>query len=223
MSALLQLCCNNHRVLHTRFNWKSVRLPPCPCLPRPPTCLPFRLRSRWSGRASGWPWFASALVLSASRPDLSRAPAVALLEIAEAARQDVRVSVGGQNRRTAARVATIILCFSLVFSGQRWKHQRWNSTSACPQVPFHFNHAFAELFGVLTSFEPFAVPLALSVNKKSTSCYDWTLHSPNLTLFSLLIAVFTCLVLQFTFVFHPLHSLFLHNTRALLILYNKHL
>lgn len=97
------------------FNWKLVRLPPCPCVPRPPTCLPFRLRSRWSGRPSGWPpWFASAPVLSASRPDLSRAPAAALLGIAEASRQDVRVSVGGQNRHTAARVATIILRFSLV-------------------------------------------------------------------------------------------------------------
>lgn len=54
---LFQLC-----PLHWVFNWKSGCLPTCPCMPRPPTCLSFRSRSRWSGRASSWPQSSSALL-----------------------------------------------------------------------------------------------------------------------------------------------------------------
>lgn len=52
--------------LHSVFNWKSACLPTCLCMPRPPTCLSFRSRSRWSGRASGWPESSSALFSSAA-------------------------------------------------------------------------------------------------------------------------------------------------------------
>lgn len=100
----------------------SVRLPPCPCMPRPPTCLPFRLRSRWSGRAWGWPCAPPSPAPSQRRPS---PPAVLIcLELPPShcwrlLKQPVRMSQcpsEDKTTHTAARVAAAVLCVS--FLGQ---------------------------------------------------------------------------------------------------------
>lgn len=120
-SALLQLCCSfaatvTKFLTHVLIGSQSVSLPAHACQDLPPASHSGCGAGGLAGLQAG-PWFASALLLSASRPGLSRAPAVALLEIAEAARQDVRVWVGGQNKAHGCESS----CYysALFFSGQR--------------------------------------------------------------------------------------------------------